>query len=763
MCSRVLSTRCSLWLVALVGAGCGSKGIDGTPFQKGDSGIPDVQPFEVARGDTHADGVVGADGQGDTGARPDLGDAGSTDAAIPGVTVQVSPDQPTQDAIVPAAQRFVPTVTVTVTVPTGSVSDNLDTVVAELWSTGGGAKKISTTTLTLTSKLGSVGNDTIYVYAETPIDVSALVSGAYELHLTATTLGGSKGTSVRGFRADSGPTIVVSKPAELAAYKGSIAAQVTITDAIFAPISGVKMSIGSHDLTPSGPIGNPATQWTTLIDFNAYMPPLDGDQLFSVTASNSNGTKTTSTVHLVIDNQGPTIATTVPAAGVIIGSLVTISAVVTDPAHVLDSSVVAVVAHGSETFTVKLDPDPATAGGYSHQFDTRLLDIHDLYPTVSFRASDLLGNESAIGYTVALDNTPPLADLDPPQRVRVRIKSSGTFTCSWEFDPLGSDAANDGDKVAQIFDLRARVEDQGNSPYSGGADVTPISLVDPARVEMLVLDDAAQPLVVDSDNDGVCDKINPLLVPTTTPMSSLDALLVNLVPIPPIGTSDQTPDPSIAADPSLPCVPGTASTHPDPLCYTTDMSIAIPYSFSKEPAIWAPAPVIPAGLQCVGNQFDAYANNIHDGWACLAVRAADKLGNLQVSRVMRICIDHDGIGNECPHQRIIGITNATPFTVTTAAPHGLITGDDIVISQTDMVGAHGRWIVSVTGANTFTLDGTQEDDLHTGDGFTGVFVKSSAMPNCTGTQTSIQPVTVSPTPRCTPWGAFPAREIRTIL
>jgi hypothetical protein len=643
------------------------------------------------------------------------------------------------------------------------VSDNLDTLIAELWSIGASAKKISATPLTLTSKLGTTGTDTNYAYAETPVDVSGLVSGAYELHLTATTLSGAKGTTVRGFRADSGPTIVISKPAAATAYKGSIAAQVTITDAIFAPISGVKMSVGSHDLTPSGPIGNPANQWTTLVDFNGYMPPLDSDQLFAVTASNANGTKTSAAVHFVIDNQGPTIAMTVPAVGTIIGSLITISATITDPAHVLDASVVAVIAHGSEVFTVKLDPDPSAAGRYSHQFDTRLLDVHDLYPTVSFRASDLLGNESSIGYTVALDNTPPLADLDPPPHFRVRVKNASVWSCSWEFDPLGTDAVGDGGKVAQIYDVRARVEDYGNSPYSGGADVIPISLVDPARVELLVLDDANQPLVVDSDNDGVCDKINPLLVPTTTPMSSKDALLINLVPVLPAGHANLTPDPSIPGDPTLPCTVGSESNAPDGLCFTTDLPIAIPYTFAKEPAIWAPAPVIPTGLQCVGNQFDAYANNIQDGWACMAVRAADNLGNQQVSRVLRVCIDHDGIGNECPHLRIVAVTNATPIAVTTAAPHGLVNGDDIVISQSDVVAAHGRWLITVTGPNSFTLNGSRQDDLRPGDGVTGVYVKSSALPDCTGTQTSIQPVTVSPTPRCTPWNAYPGREVRTIL
>ena len=553
-----------LWLLVsvLLAAGCGGKGSEGTPFQRNDSGIPDITAPDTGRGDCSSSDTS-SDASDTSGDRVEGGSAGDApDAGQGGVTVTVSVDRPADNDIVPSAQRFVPQVTVVVSMPAGAASDNLDTVVGELWTTGAIAKKVSSTTLTLTSKLGTVGNGTTYAYAETPVDVSGLISGAYELHVTATTLGGAQGTTVRGFRADSGPTIVISKPAEGMSYKGSIAAQVTISDAIFAPISDVKMSIGSHDLTPSGPVGTPANQWSTLIDFTAYMPPLDGDQLFAVTATNSNGTKTSASVHLVIDNQGPTIATTVPAVGTLIGSITTIAATVTDPAHVLDSSVVAVVGHGGESFTVNLDPDPSMAGRYTHQFDTRLLDIHDLYPTVSFRASDLLGNESSIGYTVEVDNTPPLADLDPSPHFRVRVKTANAWTCSWEFDPLGDDAVNDGEKVAQIYDIRARVEDRGNSPVSGGADIIPISLVDPGRVELLVLDDTSQPLVVDSDGDGVCDKINPLLVPTTTPMSSKDALLVNLIPIAPVGHADLTADPAIAADPSLPCAPGVDSSIP---------------------------------------------------------------------------------------------------------------------------------------------------------------------------------------------------------
>src|SRR5882724_7733305 len=153
MCSRAWSVRRSLWLVALAVTGCGSKGIDGNPFQHTDSGIPDIQGSDVPRADTHNDTSTGID----TGPSPDLGDAAPTDTAIPGVVVVVAPNQPAQDAIVPTAQRFVPQVTVIVTMPSGSVSDNLDTLIGELWSTDANPKKLSTTTLTLTSRLGTIG------------------------------------------------------------------------------------------------------------------------------------------------------------------------------------------------------------------------------------------------------------------------------------------------------------------------------------------------------------------------------------------------------------------------------------------------------------------------------------------------------------------------------------------------------------------------------------------------------------------------------
>jgi hypothetical protein len=74
----------------------------------------------------------------------------------------------------------------------------------------------------------------------------------------------------------------------------------------------------------------------------------------------------------------------------------------------------------------------------------------------------------------------------------------------------------------------------------------------------------------------------------------------------------------------------------------------------------------------VGRQFDALANHVNDGWVCVAVQVSDKLGNTQVSRPLRVCIDKDGMGGECS-------TNKAPMpdctgTQTTSKPNVVVDG-----------------------------------------------------------------------------------------
>src|SRR5205814_8513429 len=183
----------------------------------------------------------------------------------------------------------------------------------------------------------------------------------------------------------------------------------------------------------------------------------------------TNGTSTSEVQRIfVIDTTGPTIRATTPAPGIIVGGVVTVSATVTDPAGVLDSSVIAIIgdASGNPVFSLQLQPQGG--GVYSTLFETHNLtqckpapatDLCIVYPTVSFRASDAAGNESSLGYEFAVDNIPPLSDLSPPKMRQMRLTSLG-YECSALFDPLGlqqeiGDMPKDGYVVPQVFDLRA--------------------------------------------------------------------------------------------------------------------------------------------------------------------------------------------------------------------------------------------------------------------------------------------------------------------
>jgi hypothetical protein len=574
------------------------------------------------------------------------GDGGMFDASLLKVTIDI--ESPKKDDVVVAAARFTPAVSVTIDSSAAKDPDTIAEAMATV--TKMGAKMPAASAKLSENKLEQLPESAVAVhhFTDTPVDVSTLESGTYELKVAVRTVGGVMAAATVSFVIDAGPVIRIDSPGENKYYRNSVTVDVTVTDPLFGPVDMVTMLLGQRTLTVSGPAGPNNSQYTGTIDFGSYDPPLEGDLLLTVRAKNSKGTETVARRKFVSDNRGPEITSTVPATGAMIGKVITISALVKDPAGVLDSSVVAVVAHGNVMFEVKLEPSPAGAmappGTYQALFDTTRLPVNAIYPSISFRASDIPGNQSSVGYLVSLDNTPPLADLDPPVQFHWMKKDNDVLRCSLPFDPLGTDAINDGDTRNQLFDIRARIEDEGNRPLFGGADVIPIAGIDDTRVNLLILDDTSNPLVVDTNNDGFCDAVNPLLTPTTTPMSDKDALLVNLAPIAPTGVADYTPS---VPPPGAPCLSGTDAKPPEPLCFgTTDLTQVIAYSAMALPAVYG-IPPFTSGGQCVGRQFDALANHVADGWVCIAVQVSDKLGNTQVSRPIRVCIDKDGMGGEC--------------------------------------------------------------------------------------------------------------------
>ena len=749
----------------------------------------------IVKLDADVDGR-GGDATGKADGKGDASEGGAVDGADaagppPSITVTVDPASlvPPADGgvpdplIVPASYGPKPVVTVTVVSNSGDVrADDVSSVTASLNDPLTGTPAASVKLARSETDSAPESNTTRFIFSDVPLDLSKVATGSYSLVFTATTVGGTSASTKVTLWVDSGPAIVVKSPTEGGYYKGSAPVEVDTTQTNFA-VTLVTMAVGQRDAVPLTQTSNGVYKGT--IDFNSFVPPLDGDELVTIRAYDENGIETVVLRHFVSDNTGPSITATVPANGAMIGSVITISATVADPAGVDSSSVVAVVGNGNANFEVKLAQMAAGGNLYSNLFDTTKLPSYALYPSISFRARDVLGNEAAVSYELSLDNTPPTIDLDPPMMRMV----SKDGNCSWPFDPVGPDAVDDGDLVNQLFDIRVRAEDNGNTPLTGRPDFVLIGGVDQGHVELLILSNTSRPLVVDTSNppDGFCDDINPDLVPTTKPQTDTDAQLVNMVPMAPVPNADFSPQPGVACstvttgtppDPAAFCLTTAnvskaqfAAGDPTPHCYT--MTEVISYS-TNLPAIYTIGPIVGDGLQCAGRQFDA-SNNLKDGWACLAARATDTLGNMQVSRPIRVCVVVTPSSTACSDLKsITAVVLSNPLEIDTSVPLvgpggvALQANDEVIVSGVVVVpGINGRWKVTPLDGSgmRFSLQGAKG----TGGGAsvavkTGRVVPVAAMPDCTGTV--IQGGTdgglpvVDYTKPCKPLSSFVPGELR---
>lgn len=491
------------------------------------------------------------------------------------------------------------------------------------------------------------------------VDISGLQEGQHLVRVTARDVSNRLGYADVYFNYDKGPIITVYSPSVNGRYHGGMNVSFRVRDDDGVQASSVQAVLASQNLAlTQGNVstetanGNPVwIDFSTTVLFNdpMFSPPLDGVQRITVSAENSLGNSADKSVDFVVDNTGPVIQVTSHTEGQIIGSITHISATITDEAGVLASSVTAVIGNNDVQYTLPLRA-AANSDVYEGSFDTTVLPSTFVWPALQVFATDLLGNESSVAFQLALDNQPPLASLDPPENMRMAKKnSSKQLECSLEFDPVGWNSANDGTQVAQVFWLRARVEDRGNGAY--GAMWSPLALVNQSAVELYILDDTSQALVVDRNGDGICNDINPNLLPTVTLSGDpRETLKLNMVALKPAGTADYRPD-MITPTPPPPCQAwGVATDPPDFLCPVVedDLNVLIWYTFDKaEPAIYGLPPFNASSpLYCSGIQFDARANNIAEGWACIAVKAIDNVGNVGVSAPLRVCIDYnpyDGI------------------------------------------------------------------------------------------------------------------------
>jgi hypothetical protein len=439
--------------------------------------------------------------------------------------------------------------------------------------------------------------------------------------------------------------LFVNSPTEGGSYKRTLTIDVIASDPV--GLMGPPTATVGDIPVPLSEAGAPDNYRGT-IDFDAQMPPLFGHQLLTVTVINNDGQKVEVQRIFTIDNDGPSITSTVPVPGQMAGGIILLAANISDPAGIIDSSVIAVIGDDTSTPLFEIPLKPRGAGVYGALFDaTRLTQCPEppaigpciIYPTISFRASDQVGNETVVGYAFTVDNIAPVADLDS---ANVRFIRKDGY-CSREFDPLSlnryaGDMPNDRAVVPQVFDLRARVQDDGNAPP--GIKAVPIAGIDPNATSVYILDDETLPLV-DVDGDGTCDAINPKLIPTTQPPKvNTQVLKIRLAGVPKQGAPDYRMDSNLP--PANICgYDPLAMSAPEFVCDNGQPLATIGYAHGQ-PAVWSVEPV--NGAWCMGGQFDARANNITEGWACIAVQSADLAGNSSVSPPLRVYIRYDGAG-----------------------------------------------------------------------------------------------------------------------
>jgi hypothetical protein len=286
-------------------------------------------------------------------------------------------------------------------------------------------------------------------------------------------------------------------------------------------------------------------------------------------------------------------------------------------------------------------------GSYSGFFDVARLGTSFVFPSLSVRADDKAGNHGDVGIELIADNVPPVISLDPPlMQVSESLMNDTVIACSAPFDPVGTESASDGDSVDQIIPLKARVEDGGNS--AKGLIGRYFSGLNPSSVKLVIIPISNGPLVVDSDGDGICDEINPLLIPVAGAITASDqSIELNLEALPASGTPDFSVHSGTAGPGNCTQTGDTAvTTPPAKLCSNagTSLSYILTNGTDPTPEIFTIPPAAHNSFQCVGLPFDS-KNRIGPGKACAAVQGFDIATNRGVSAPLHLCIrDAAGLG-----------------------------------------------------------------------------------------------------------------------
>jgi hypothetical protein len=442
---------------------------------------------------------------------------------------------------------------------------------------------------------------------------------------------------------DLGPEIVLLDPMDMGTYAltGKLAirfqvkeSKVAGNDKEAAP-KNIKLEASGQNVK----ITESASEhglYTASVNYNdrKLFPMAPTSSAISITAASSRTPKAPvrkERADITLDADGPTIAVNAPGYMTIVRGDVVLSVTVSDPAGIKMDSITGTINNDLYALTEWKNNG---GGNFTTHFDTVPFGTKLTMLTINIKASDEVGNESTIDHILRLDNVPPLISLDPPN-IRIGVRSS--TTCSVAFDPVGDDAKNDLDKSDYSGMYRVEVRELTN--HSPDANIDYVAGVKDGTVKIFAQEDPNIPLLIDTNGDGQCDEINSdALAENERPTQlTLQSLSVRGTP-PYLSTATFGPN-----DPPWCTAGGLAPPLPSTLCAATALTYAAPQPIEGvPPAIYGIGPTNNDGGACEGNTWELLPI-VGEGWKCIAARVEDKIGNVGVSRPLRICFD-DGDG-----------------------------------------------------------------------------------------------------------------------
>lgn len=443
---------------------------------------------------------------------------------------------------------------------------------------------------------------------------------------------------------DNGPVITFTKPVLNAAYPLSQPLEIdfTVTAAPLtdgddnAAVDSVALNIVGQDIPLDDAEVEPGHYQlqVNLADPKLFMPPPSGPTPVTVTATNKRSPKprqATVNQQISVDGAGPTIKFTSPLDKAVVGGKVKLIFDIGDLVSGVDPSKVVVALNKVDhPFDSNNDAWTHLKDTFTFEFDSRQIKDAKMQITVNVRADDKVGNPAVpASELLYLDNYPPSIDLDPSP---IRTFDSNK-KCSGTFDPVGDKAANDLGSAIRSALFRAVVWDNTNEDPDN-IIIPHFSATNQKSVRLYLEGDNAKPLIVDTDNDGYCDDV--------AQVDSTNSL--EFGPIPKAGVPWLVNDPN--AEPKATSLNCTVEdgTKPPTLCTNnrSEMWQVIQDEYNNIPVIYGASPT-PNSDECTGVGWEFTTKIVADGWVCFATRAADNVGNVSVSRPLRICVDSDGV------------------------------------------------------------------------------------------------------------------------